>query len=157
MWFVSTLRWVTAQFKPITVSLICQCAEKHTDFAYGTGELSAWVMRKHLIRRDENRARDCSARCRSWANRGRDSQPIPKAGIGDSPRFAEHTLTRHFRESRVVRNPLIRGDENRAGLFGEVSVVGKAFPIGATPVMECNERAWTGRRPISANLSIDLF
>src|ERR1017187_9634317 len=99
MWFVSTLRWVTAQFKPITVSLICQCAEKHTDFAYGTGELSAWVMRKHLIRRDENRARDCSARCRSWANRGKDSQPIPKAGIGDSPRFAEHTLTRHFRES----------------------------------------------------------
>src|ERR1035441_3483125 len=87
MWFVSTLRWSTAQFKPITVSLICQCVEKHTYFAYGTGELSAWAMRKHLIRREENRARDCSARCRS---------------------------------------------------------LGKAFPIGANPAMECNERAWTG-------------
>ena len=47
MWFVSTLRWFTAHFKPDNRQPYLQCAKKHTYFAYGTGELSAWVVGDH--------------------------------------------------------------------------------------------------------------
>src|SRR5665811_1307067 len=47
------------------------------------------------------------------------SQPIPKAGIGGSPRFAARTLIGIF-ERVALRGDLTRRDEKRAG-NGEVS------------------------------------
>src|ERR1035441_1367151 len=55
-------------------------------------------MRRGLIRRDENWARDWRSISRRQTGY---SQPIPKAGIGGSPRFAAHARIWHFREARV--------------------------------------------------------
>src|ERR1039457_5324727 len=53
-------------------------------------------MRRGLIRRDENWARDWRSISRRQTGY---SQPIPRAGIGGSPRFAAHARIWHFRES----------------------------------------------------------
>src|ERR1035438_4801127 len=56
-------------------------------------------MRKHLIRGDENRARGWRSIRRRQTGY---SQPIPKAGIGGSPRFAAHAR-RSVRAGFIIR------------------------------------------------------
>src|ERR1035441_9990813 len=60
------------------------------------------VMRKHLIRGDENR--ECDWRSISRRQTGY-SQPIPKAGIGGSPRFATAGGTRASRADQGSAPP----------------------------------------------------
>src|ERR1019366_191797 len=68
----------------------CFCPQRRRD-----AEISR-VMRKHLIRGDENRGREGRSISRRQSGY---SQPIPKAGIGGSPRFAANARIWHFRES----------------------------------------------------------
>src|ERR1700690_984965 len=68
------------------------------------------VMRRGLIRRDENWARDWrSIRHRQTGY----SPPIPKAGIGGSPRFAAHARLWDFRDTSPCHHRSRR--ENQRG------------------------------------------
>src|ERR1017187_3175476 len=79
--------------RPREATLVQTASFRHTARKLGVSR----VMRKHLIRGDENK--ECDWRSISRRQTGY-SQPIPKAGIGGSPRFAAHA-----REPRCAFGP----------------------------------------------------